>query len=252
MSPLAAQIDRFLRFKRTLGCRYLDEERALHVLDRFLVSRLSSSDPLITDGIIRSYVARWGNESDSTRGHRLSLIREFCRFLATEDPRTPVSPTHMFAIRRPSFVPRVLTLADAARFLKACESLPPGWCSPLRGVVHGTLLILLYLTGMRVGEALALTVGDVDITNQLLHIRKAKFGKERLVPIAPDLAERLRLCQQEIGQRFKARSRESAFFPGPKGAPCTIGSLRDSFWKALKTAGIDCGGSNQRIRLHDL
>lgn len=250
VSPLASQIRRFLQFKRALGCRYREEERALRVLDRFLASRLSPKDPVITNEIIHTYVARWGTESDTTRGHRLSLLRELCRFLATEDPRTPIPSVRLFAIHRPTFVPRVLTLEEASRFLKACESLLPGRCSPLRGVVHGTALTLLYLTGMRVGEVLALTMGDVDLVRQVLHVRNAKFGKARLVPIAPGLADRLLHCRRAVERHFGAQSCQSPFFPGPKGARCTSGRWRDSFRNVLRNAGIPYAGIG--IRLHDL
>ena len=100
-SPLAGQIRRFLRLKRARGCRYKEEERMLHDLDRFLARRLPKRDPVMTDEINRAYLARRGNESETTRGNRLSLIREFCKFLALEDPRTSIPPTRYLGIPAP-------------------------------------------------------------------------------------------------------------------------------------------------------
>jgi integrase/recombinase XerD len=51
-----------------------------------------------------------------------------------------------------------------------------------------SLLLLLYGTGMRIGEALSLTVQDVDLAERLLTIHDTKFFKTRLVPIGPRLA----------------------------------------------------------------
>jgi hypothetical protein len=76
ISPLASQLERFLALKRAMGYRYREEGRALRELDRFLSIRLSADDPLITLTIVHDYVARRGNESETTRGHRLTLIRE--------------------------------------------------------------------------------------------------------------------------------------------------------------------------------
>jgi integrase len=46
-----------------------------------------------------------------------------------------------------------------------------------------TLLGLLYTTGIRIGEALALDVGDLDRRDRLLTIRQGKFGKSRVLPL---------------------------------------------------------------------
>jgi integrase len=179
-------------------------------------------------------------------------MRELCKFLAAEDPRTSIPPTHSFAIRRPTFVPRVLSLAEASSFLDVCSSLPPGRCSPLRGTVHGTALTLLYLTGVRVGEALALTLDDVDLLRNVLHIRKGKFGKARFVPIAPDLGGRLRHCRERVREHFGIRSGVAPFFPGPKGRACTRGALSVSFRSSLRKIGISPSLTERLPRVHDL
>ena len=81
LSPLAAQLGQFLAQKRAMGYRYREEGRALRQLDSFLTTRLSPEDPLITLAIVQDYVARRGTETETTRAHRLTLIRELCRFL---------------------------------------------------------------------------------------------------------------------------------------------------------------------------
>jgi len=251
-SPLATQIDRFLQFKRTAGYIYRDGERILRVLDRFLTDRLSKEDPVIGIEIIREFFARWGSESDSARGNRVGVLRQFCLFLSAEDPRTIVPPTHFLRIRRSSFVPRVLTLEESARFLGSCACLPPGCASPLRGVVHGTVLTLLLMTGLRVGEALHLTLDDVDLNSGVLHIRNAKFGKSRFVPMANDVTERMRDCCRRVVRHFGKRPGEAPFFPGPKGAPCSIGVIRISFQRVVNLAEIGPSGRGTVPRLHDL
>ena len=85
ISPLALRLSQFLALKHAMGYRYREEGRALRELDRFLNSRLSEDDPLITSAIVHDYVARRGTESETTRAHRLTLIREVCRFLRLDD-----------------------------------------------------------------------------------------------------------------------------------------------------------------------
>jgi integrase/recombinase XerD len=249
-SPLKEQLERFLQYKRATGCRYRAEAEALGALDRFLAGHLAAKDPVITLDVVRAYV-REGQCSNTTRKHRLTLIRELCRYLAVEDPRTVIPPRNFLALRRSPYLQRILSRDEGKRFLAACAIFPRARCSPLRGVVHGTALTLLYLTGLRLGEALRLTIADVDLSRCLLHVRLTKFGKSRLVPISADLAQRLRECGQSVEQRLGPRPEDALFFVGPRGKPVSEEALRASFHAILKRATIAQSGA-RRPRVHDL
>jgi integrase len=251
-SPLKDGLGRFLQFKRAAGCRYREEARALGGLDRFLDRYLADKDPVITLEVVRAYVAEADGRSDKTRENRLGLIRELCRFLAIEDPRTAIPPRNFLKIRRCCYVQRILTREEGKRFLMACARFPPARCSPLRGVVHGTALTLLYVAGLRLGEALRLTIGDVDLSGGLLQVRGTKFGKSRLVPVGFDMVQRLQECGRSVEQRLGSRPRTARFFVGPTGKPVSSSALRDSFRDVLARAAIAPAGAGRRPRLHDL
>ncbi len=170
-SPIATALTRFLEGKRTVGYRYRDEARALGALDRFLVPVLAPGDPVLTLDIARAFVAKRGVESETTRTHRLTLVREVCRFLALEEPRTAMVPSRWLGIHRRPFVPRVLTHEEGRRFLQACGSLRTRTGSPIRDTVLGTALVVLYLTGLRAGEALRLTAADIDFGDAVVRVR---------------------------------------------------------------------------------
>ena len=251
-SPLAIELLQFLQFQRAAGYRYREEAAALARLDRFLAGHLPATDPVITDELIRTFLARRGAESETTRAHRLSLLRQFCRFLALRDPRTAIPPPRCLGIHRRPFVARVLSREEGRRFLAACAAYPgrPGF--PLRGIVHGTALILLYLTGLRAGEVVRLTVGDVDVPGALLRIRGTKFGKDRLVPLAADLAARLGQCADAVARVLGPRPPDAPFFPGSTGRSCPIEGLRYTFRRVLAIAGLPRQRGDRGPRLHDL
>jgi len=251
-SSLASPLRRFLEFKRAAGCRYRDEARALRMLDRFLSTHLAADDPVISLAVIRAYVARRGEESETTRAHRLSLIRQVCRFLALEHPRTAVPGPRFLGICRRTVLPRLLTREEGQRFLQACGSVAPGRSSPLRTTVLGTTLVLLYLTGLRAGEALRLTDADVDLAAAVLRVRDTKFGKSRLVPVAPDVATRLHRCRDDVARHVGPRAPEAPFFPAPSGRRYSISALRTAFHHVLVAAGIPRWSGGRSLRLHDV
>ena len=251
-SPLASELKRFLEGKRAAGYQYLDEGRALGALDQFLKRTLAADDPVITMAVVRAFVARRNAESESTRGHRLSLIREVCRFLALEQPRTAIPGPRFLGIHPCTFVPRILARADGRRFVEACDRLTSHHGSPLRGVVLGTMLVILYLTGLRAGEALHLTSADVDLETAVLRVRDTKFGKSRLVPLARDVAARLRRCQRAVVNRFGDRDPNAPFFPAPSGQKYSKSALREAFRQVLADASIPLRSGGRSLRLHDL
>jgi integrase/recombinase XerD len=238
VSPLASQLAQFLTLKHAMGYRYREEGRVLHDLDRFLSTRLSAADPLVTPAVVYEYIARRGTESDTTRAH-------------LDDARVVVPDRRSLRIVRQTFVPRVLSRDEGSRFLQACTQLPPGQGSPIRAAVLGTALRLLYLAGLRAGELLRLTQADLDLETGALRIRHSKFNKSRLVPLAPDLIQRIVQCRVAAAERFGPCRPETPLFPSPRGARYSITALRGAFHDALRIAGIkrttDC-----RIRLHDL
>lgn len=251
-SPLASVLHRFLEGKRAAGYRYRGEAEALRLLDRFLAGALRSEDPVITTAIVREFVARQGSETETTREHRLTLIREVCRFLVLEKPRTVIPGARFLGIHRRTFVPRVLTRAEGRCFLEACERLRSRNGSPVRGSVLGTMLIVLYLTGLRAGEALRLTDVDVDLAAGLLRVNDTKFGKSRLVPLASDLVARLKKCRRTAQNHLGDRRPDFPFFPAPSGRVYSIEALRHAFHQVLRDAGIPSRNGGRTLRLHDL
>jgi integrase/recombinase XerD len=251
-SPVASGLQRFLESKRAAGYRYDTEAQALAVLDRFLGTHVAPDDPVISFEVIRDFVARRGQESETTRGHRLSLIREVCRFLALEQPRTAVPGRRFLPIVRRRFLARVLSREEGRRFLRACDTVPGAPWSPLRETTLGTALVLLYITGLRAGEALRLRDADVDLDAGVLRIRDTKFGKSRCVPVAADVVTRLRDCRASVARHLGPRLSDAPFFPTASGRRYSLTALRAAFHQVLDIACIPRRSGGQSLRLHDL
>ena len=248
-SPLAPQIERFLQHKRGLGYAYREEERRLRILDRVAVEA-HLTEPGIDEALVRRFISTAPRRS---RALYLSVVRQFALFLAVEEPRTFVPPRRFLGIRHSRPIVRVLSREEAGRFLRACDQMTDHWAFPHRRLSHGTALRVLLLTGLRSGEVLALEIPDVDLVAAVIHVRRAKFGKSRFVPVADDLADRLRKYDAEIRIVVTDRCDDDAFFPGPDGhSTGRPHTLYASFRRVLNLAGIAHRGRGEGPSKHSL
>jgi site-specific recombinase XerD len=115
---------------------------------------------------------------------------------------TPAVIEYIPYAKQPKSLPVVLSRAEARRLLEATQDLK-----------HRTVLMLLYGTGLRISELLALRVGDVDSQRMVIHVRKGKAGKDRYLPLAESLLEQLRvywLVHRPAGFLFPGRDPHKA------------------------------------------
>lgn len=246
MSTFGSEVARFLAYKRAVGFAYHREEFFLEELGRLACSR---HEVILSEALVREYLSRW---SEAGRPNRLTVVRVLARFLAIDEPRTFIPPPRFLGIRRRQPVVRVFSREEAGRFLAACDVLREVRAYP-PGLVHSMALRTLLLTGLRRGELLALRDEDVDLSDAVLTVRRGKFGKSRFVPLAPDLAQRLRAYRETVSRVIAPPRPTSAFFPRPRGQqPTASTTLYRSFRQTLELAGIRHLGRGQGPRLHDL
>jgi integrase len=182
----------------------------LHRLDDFLVQEGLTTVEL-PRCVARNWLAKKPHESASTQQQRITLIRQFSTFLLRAGYPAYV-PDSTLAARNPStFVPRMLTDEELRKFFHAVDALEPTARSPLRHLIMPEVFRLLYGYGFRVREVLKLRVRDVDLHQGIITVRQGKFRKDRLVPPALSLVNRLR----KYGDHFGSRPPDAIFFPGP-------------------------------------
>ena len=114
-----------------------------------------------------------------------------------------------------------------------------------------TLLLLLYGAGLRLREALHLTLADVDLSAAVLTVRNTKFYKSRLVPVGPQLTEALATYSSLRAIRPIPLGEESSFLAKRNGEPLSHNTVRTAFRGLRRAAGINCTeSSRQRPCLH--
>lgn len=244
-SVLAPLMDRFLQEKRACGYAYHEPFRILHRLDDFLV--LQGLETLeLPRGLARNWLAKKPHESASTQQQRITVFRQFSKFLLTAGCPAYV-PDATVAARKSIFVPRMLTEEELRKFFRAVDTLEPTARSPLRHLIVPEVFRLLYGCGFRVREVLNLRIRDVDLNQGIITVRQGKFRKDRLVPPALSLVNRLR----KYAGYFDSRPPDAVFFPGPNGRPFALRTVYTLFREMLLQCGIPHAGRGKGPRIHD-
>ncbi|MCA1656581.1 MAG: tyrosine-type recombinase/integrase, partial [Actinobacteria bacterium] len=181
-------------------------------------------------------------------GRRMTVARGFARHLAAVDPRTGIPPAGLLAARGSHrAVPYLYSDAEVAVLMGAARSLS----SPLRAATHETLVGLLSVTGMRIGEALRLDRADLDWDDGALVVRDSKFGKSRRLPLQASTVEALS-GYERLRDRVCPVPATPAFFASRVGNRLIYTNVLAIFHDLLARTGVgEDSRSGRRPRLHD-
>jgi len=246
-STLASRLQAFLDTRIAMGRKGAADRKILTYIDRFLMSELKSGQP-ITSEIIERWFKSMEYLSTGTRINRISIMRQFCYYLSHFDPRTCVIH-RSFLPRRIRPVPHIYSMQEVCAIIEAAKQIGPA--GSLRPAVTSTIIGLLYSTGLRIGEALKLTLADVDLQGRLLTIRKTKFMKSRYVPLSPSTVDHLTVF---------LRHRKGAGFPITSTAPVFIRASGQAYTplkicqillEILRDIGLRGPKGERGPRLHD-
>jgi site-specific recombinase XerD len=152
----------------------------------------------------------------------------------------------------PPMTPYIYSVAELRRLLEATEQLSTPM-SPLQAITFRTLLLLLYGSAMRVSEALALTLVDVDLAEGLITVRDTKFFKTRWVPIGPKLTASLTAYADRRRRLPLPAGEASAFFVTRTGHPLSYDQVGRLFIRVRQHANVQREAqARYQPRLHDL
>src|SRR6266581_2300065 len=245
-SVLTPCMEKFLQEKHACGYAYREATRILRRLDDFLVQEGLTIQEL-PGSIAQKWLAKKAHESAGTHQQRIIVTRQFSRFLLRLGYSAYV-PDSTLASRNPStFVPRMLTDEELRKFFQAVDALEPTARSPLRHFIMPEVFRLLHGCGFRVSEVLKLRVRDLDLNQGIITVRQGKFRKDRLVPPALSLVNRLR----KYADHFGSRPPDAIFFPGPSGGPFALRTVYTLFRELLLQCGIPHAGRGKGPRIHD-
>lgn len=246
MSALAAGVADYLTTRRALGFKLRETERFLYQF----VEHLDRADiEVITVDAAVAWACTPRDADPFWWASRLSAVRGFARWWSVFDPATEIPGPDVLpvskSVRRAD--PYPYTDHDIAGLMAAARAMP----SALRSATYETLIGLLTVTGMRIGEAIGLDQSDLDLEQATLTIRGAKFDKTRLVPIHSSVVDALTAYDQTRRHRFPKPATE-ALFVSTTGTRLIYQNVHHEWTKLCRLAGLDPFSKRCRPRPHDL
>lgn len=193
----------------------------------------------------RELSATWSTRYATLTGlFRFAIARGYVQASPLPDQRPKLPP---------QLTPYVYSHDELQRLLDATDALKSPW-SRLQATTFRTLLLLLYASGLRVGEALRLRLVDLDRAERLLIVRETKFYKTRLVPVGDAAARALcRYVDRRCTELPMPQGTSSALFASRSGQRLEYPRVLTLFHQTRARAGIGCPPDERRPpRLHDL
>jgi site-specific recombinase XerD len=239
-------VDQYVARKRIDGYAFSNEESRLA---RFCKS---SGDLNISDLRSDHVVAYLDGSVVSTVTWRQKyfLLLRFFEFLHRRQAVPLIRMPPLRPAVRQAFVPYIYTQQEIARLLAATSSCQQGQNCMIHAETFHALLLTLYATGVRLGEAVGLGTNDVNFTTGMLNIKGSGLKGGRVIPLNRQLLERLRSyvdwrTQKSIGGEY--------LFVNEHGCPLTTHNVRHNFIRLCRVSGVTrrCG-SPARPRLHDI
>jgi len=242
--PLREELADYLALRRALGYRLARPEKLLgqflHHLERVGESRVTVAAAL-------DWARLPANGGSNWWAYRLSAVRGFASYLHAMDPAHEVPAAELLPQRPLRASPYLYSDADIAALIAATASLR----TPLRRATFATLIGLLAVTGMRVGEAIALDRGDVNLTARRLVVRHGKFDKARELALHPTTVDALRRYQR-LRDRIAPATGTSAVFVSTAGTRLIYCNVHNAFQRLVRLAGLTPRSPSCRPRIHDL
>jgi integrase/recombinase XerD len=247
MTDLRTTAVQYLAIRRAVGFKL---DHVEHLLFDFVEFIRSQGATRVTCELALRWATRPSDASTSWWRARLCVARCFARYLSGIDPSTEIPPTDLLPrsdTGSSRATPYVYSDVEVAALLAAARSIP----SPLTAATCETVIGLLAVTGMRVGESLRLDREDLDPDRGLLIVRHSKFDRSREVPLHESTLEVLDRYGRIRDQRCPT-PRSPSFFISRTGGRLSYRTMNWHFDRLVRKAGLQPRSARCRPRMHDL
>lgn len=238
---MVARVEAYLAHRRALGYKMRTEGRML--LNFARAADLSGHRGPLTRKLALHWAALPRQADRLYHARRLEVVRGFAQHQIVFEPATEIPPRHVYGPAHCRKPPHLYCPAQIHQLLRRATQLP----GRLRPLTYHTLLGLLACTGLRISEALALSIRDVDWVQGVLTVQESKYRQTRLVPVHPSALPSLQRYAQRRQALFPLAQH---FFVSDRGNRFAYTTVRTVFRKLAH--GLVSTSGRRFVRLHDL
>ena len=243
MSPLHEALTDYLQIRRALGYKL---ERAGKLLPQYLGYLDDRGEQVLTIENALAWATLPAGDANWW-AFRLSVVRGFASYLHALDPAHELPPKDLLPRQTRRMTPYLYSEQEIQALMAATSSLS----SPLRQTTYRTLIGLLSVTGMRVGETIRLDDNDVDLRHGVLTVRETKFGKTRELPLHRSTVDALR-AYRRLRDRHQPTRVSDAVLISPAGTRLLYCNVSHTFVQLVERAGLRPRSARCRPTLHGL
>lgn len=243
MSPLRRSLVEYLELRRALGYGLAEAEVLLGQFLDYMQQRGAET-------ITTEHALAWATlprRGDAWHSFRMQAVRGFARYLHSIDPAHEVPPAFLLPDPPHRATPYLYSDAEIVALMDAAGTLS----SAHRAATYRTLIGLLAVTGMRIGEAVRLDREHLDTNGEVLVVAETKFGKSRELPLHESTTEALRRYLRRR-DRPKPAAATPAVFVSQAGTRLQIPNVWTTFSILRKHTGIKPRSAACRPRIHDI
>ena len=245
---MVVAVQQYLDDRRQLGFELTAPATELMRFARYADAR-DHRGPLTQDLIVgwaREHVKR---TSAVTAARRLESVRPFAAYYRQFEPASEIPPQGFLGRGHRRLVPHIYTNQEVVQLLQATDRLTPH--GALRPLSYRTLFGLIAAVGLRLSEALNLTIGDVDLAAGAVTVRHTKFRKSRCLPLHSSVVQALGSYRQ-FRDRCHATAPGVPFFVSQVGAALPKRTVENVFLRMQSHLGWQARGDYPVPRIHDL
>lgn len=244
MTALDDRLAGYLAVRRALGYKLARTEK---LLAQFIAWLQARGEQAITTDLALEWATLPPATGSNWHAQRLSVVRAFAAHLHALDPAHEPVPQELLPQRPHRAVPYLYSDGEVRALIDAASVIP----TPHRAATMRTLIALLAVTGMRIGEAIGLDRGDIDHARDTLTVREGKFGKSRELAVDPSTTEALRAYLRRRDRPVPTEP-TPALFTSAAGTRLSYCNVHLAFKRIVTRAGLHSRSSVCRPRPHDL
>lgn len=224
--------------RRQLGFQLKNAEL---ILNQFVAYMEEYNQSHITSELALSFVKRNKRASLIWKAKKMTVIRQFAEYHRMFDPKTEIPSALHCIYRRPQ--PHIYSDIEIKQLLRSCQKLI------VKHSIHAwtsyAFFGLIAVTGMRIGEAIALSRTSVNFKLATITIVESKNQKSRRIPVHPSVITVLKRYSKFRDRHL--RRLPEYFFVDDHGEKLMQSKVRYTFKKLCNLAGISKGKKFPRI-----